>query len=120
VSTPRTPKRFGETAAAKVDVTPEKNPPLSDLAGRELMILGWSMQKSKFGEYAVLRIKQRGGEPEEVNTSSKIVLKQLQAMEQDDYPFVAWLHQGKGENKPLWFSDQAPELQDLPVGKRGD
>lgn len=125
MTTPRQPKRFGETAAAKIDVhTPI--PLLQELVGQELRIYSWEEKTSEHGRYAVLRVQQRGQASKQVKCSGEMILTQLRELAEDDFPVEAWLYQDpapKGRTGMLYFGDKPSEqpqetnLADGPVGK---
>lgn len=129
MTTPRQPKRFGETAAAKVDTAEKKRVPISTYVGEELLLRGWRWAKSENGEYMILRIQRHGESAEEVNCGSETVMRQMQAFDAEDFEdgVIAWLHPSKEEYKrgsALWFANDPPEnkhpLSEGPVPKRGD
>jgi hypothetical protein len=123
MSNPKQPKKFGQTAGAQVDTGKAKMPPLSDLVGSEIRVYGWESATSSFGEYGILHIRRRGGEMEEVKTSSWSVLKQLRGMGDDDWPFEAWVCQSpapEGMTGRLYFAAEPQTLKDAPLGGKGN
>jgi len=120
---PRKVKKFEETAGARADLANVSRAALSELVGTEIRVHGWEMTRSSFGEYAILDIQRHGSEREEVKTSSRSIITQLNGMGKDDWPFDAWVLQAaapEGMTGRLYFGGKPGSVKDAPVGEKGN
>ena len=77
---PPQPRRFADTAAAKVSTQPRK--PLSEYVGQELCLHGYRyVANGPHGPYVIIRLQRHGQPSEYVQTSGELIIEQLEAVD---------------------------------------